>query len=375
MTSLIDHLDDHTTVDYKTLDGSLPISFDVYFPSLEDAPKEDVRLLPTVIYFHAGGLTVGSRESWFPNWLQKRVNSLGFVFISADYQLLPPSTAHDIVKDIQDLFSFITRNEIKTGEVTFKADGDRIAVCGSSAGGLCAYLAVMNCRPKPKALVSLYGMGGNFFTPHYLTPKSGVFFRGREPLSPSDFESYLYPFTKGPLPRIADSPRAYHPQTYHIPNYPANERQFLPRLYLQLGIFIDYYTGMHEPSLSEGNDKDHEEGAGKGNHGAAGSPTIPTTTVEDYKQTIPSIYHSVFPQLADHRAWPPSLLLHGTADTAVPVEDSRNLLRLLKNAGVPVEIIELEGQEHSFDYQLNAEGLWKEQFDCVKEFLDKCLRS
>jgi hypothetical protein len=36
-----------------------------------------------------------------------RVIALGYAFGSADYQLLPPATAEDIVKDIQDVFSFL----------------------------------------------------------------------------------------------------------------------------------------------------------------------------------------------------------------------------------------------------------------------------
>jgi hypothetical protein len=92
-----------------------------------------------------------------------RVISLGYGFISADYQLLPPATAHDIVKDIQDAFSFITGNIIEDQNVRIKGDPDRLAVAGSSAGGLCAYLAAIHASPKPKALLSIYGMGGNFF--------------------------------------------------------------------------------------------------------------------------------------------------------------------------------------------------------------------
>lgn len=90
--------------------------------------------------------------------------SLGFIFISADYQLLPPATGHDIVKDLQDLFTFITETELSdASQNRYRVDPERIAVSGSSAGGLCTYLAAMHCSPRPKALISLYGMGGDFF--------------------------------------------------------------------------------------------------------------------------------------------------------------------------------------------------------------------
>lgn len=89
--------------------------------------------------------------------------SLGYAFISADYQLLPPATGHDIVQDIQDLFGFLSQTELSGHPYRFKINVNKIAVSGSSAGGLCAYLAATHCSPKPKAVVSMYGMGGNFF--------------------------------------------------------------------------------------------------------------------------------------------------------------------------------------------------------------------
>ncbi|KDR82927.1 hypothetical protein GALMADRAFT_859394 [Galerina marginata CBS 339.88] len=350
------------TMHYKNLQDSPPISLDVYFPSTDTEVGSigDASLIPAVIYFHGGGLTVGNRGSWFPAWLQKRVISLGYAFISADYRLIPPSTGHDIVKDIQDLFTFIKETEMKNGLRSFKVDPNKIAVSGSSAGGLCAYLAATHCVPKPKALVSIYGMGGNFFTSHYLKPKEEIFFRGRELLESSDFSEYLYPYTHGTLSPISDSPLAYHPQTYHIPGYPANKRMLLARLYLQLGTFLDYYTGMHSPSLSKLLlDILETEG---------------TPTVEDYKRLIPQGHRSIFPQLGVNRTWPATILLHGTADSAVPIEESRHMRQLLEDSQVPVELLEFSDKEHSFDYEPGAEEEWKEKFDGVKDFLHKWLR-
>lgn len=93
---------------------------------------------------------------------EDRVIDLGFVFISADYRLIPPSTGHDIIEDIRCLFRFLVSNEIKSGRFTIRVDPNRMAVSGSSAGGLCAYLAAMHCSPKPRAIFSIYGMGGDF---------------------------------------------------------------------------------------------------------------------------------------------------------------------------------------------------------------------
>jgi len=95
---------------------------------------------------------------------------------------MPPATGHDILNDIQDLWAFVTsgreiafpmsdKDPVTSQSQTFrfKIDADAIVVVGTSAGGLCAYLAAMHCdSPRPKAVISMYGMGGNLVV-------SGVF--------------------------------------------------------------------------------------------------------------------------------------------------------------------------------------------------------
>jgi len=72
---------DPVTLVYKTVsaskssleDGSteIPLRIDVYLPdsssSSDTSDSEDE--IPAVLYFHGGGLLVGDRKSWFPEWL------------------------------------------------------------------------------------------------------------------------------------------------------------------------------------------------------------------------------------------------------------------------------------------------------------------
>ncbi|KAG6868257.1 hypothetical protein C0993_005748 [Termitomyces sp. T159_Od127] len=374
------------TLVYKQVSDHLSVidvHLDVYPPAFVSV-NSTTPSVPTVIYFHGGGLTVGNRQSWFPTWLCNRTTKAGYAFISADYQLLPPATGHDIVQDIQDILRFVTSREFVSksngveGELKFWIDSEAIAVAGSSAGGLCAYLAAIHCvSPKPKAVVSMYGLGGDFFTPHYLSPKTQPFFRGREILDPRDFTEYLHynhePDTNSDpalrkfasLYRIADSALAYHPQTHHIPGYPANPRMLLPRLYLQLGVFIDYYTGAHENggiSIPLRNALASKPGSEASDDSLAEFDNLIRTLV-------PVQHHDLFPHLAASRDWPPTVLVHGTEDSAVPIWDSRHLVRRLKALGVDVELYEMKGREHSFDYETAAEELFGDVFDRVEAFL------
>lgn len=89
-----------------------------------------------------------------------RTTAAGLAFISADYRLLPPCTGHDVLKDVVDLFAFLATTPTLG---TLLLDGTRLAVAGVSAGGLCAFLAAIHANPRPRAVLSLYGPGGDFF--------------------------------------------------------------------------------------------------------------------------------------------------------------------------------------------------------------------
>jgi dipeptidyl aminopeptidase/acylaminoacyl peptidase len=48
-------------------------------------------------------------------------------------------------------------------------------------------------------------------------------------------------------------------------------------------------------------------------------------------------------------AAPPFLLIHGTADTVVPYAQSEVLTQALANAGVPAQLVPIEGADHIFN--------------------------
>ncbi len=52
-----------------------------------------------------------------------------------------------------------------------------------------------------------------------------------------------------------------------------------------------------------------------------------------------------------HRDMPPLLITHGTADTTIPVESSRSLVRCLETIGVDYWYIEIAGAVHSYHLQ------------------------
>lgn len=54
---------------------------------------------------------------------------------------------------------------------------------------------------------------------------------------------------------------------------------------------------------------------------------------------------------------PPFLIFHGTADPLVPVAQSREFAKVLRQAGAQVQYLEVPGGEHGFDIQETYEAL------------------
>ncbi|KAH9997436.1 Alpha/Beta hydrolase protein [Russula compacta] len=314
--------------------GDLILYIDVYPPITQTDGS-----VPALVYFHGGGMTVGDRASWFPAWLQKRTTAAGLVFISADYRLMPPSTGHEVLDDVVDLFAFVTRTQFPG---TAQIDGTCLAVAGSSAGGMCAFLAAIHVDPKPRAVLSIYGLGGDIFSPHFLSPKTEPFFLGLEILDRDDFPDFLHPASASLAPTAQSQP-AFFGDDCVTPGMPSNPRMQLARLWFQYGIYLDYWTGLHEPSISH-----------------------------TLRELLPKEAHHL-PATACHPRVAPRAVIHGSKDTAVPTQSSRAMHARLLDAKVETTLRILEGADHSFDLKHGAEKTYGGIFDEAVEFLRAAL--
>ena len=69
---------------------------------------------------------------------------------------------------------------------------------------------------------------------------------------------------------------------------------------------------------------------------------------------------------------PPFLFLHGTDDTTVPIEQSRAMVRKLREAGVKAEIYEAPGAAHGF---FNRPPHYEPTLQRMAVFLDEVFRA
>ncbi|KAI5478240.1 hydrolase [Pseudohyphozyma bogoriensis] len=294
------------------------------------APGEaEDHALPVLLYFHGGGLCSGEREN------NEDGLDAGFCVISAEYSLFHPASGHDIVEDVKDCVAWIA-NELnpKLGDGGQNIDPKRIVVSGSSAGGYLTYLAGLYAEPKPKALVPIYPMGGDYLTDRY--------YNGADSL-PYDIPLFT---SNSPFKAFCDLPST----ATHCATSPINCDD--PRLvyvwYLyQMGTLVDVLTG--------------EDGL---------SAKLKSLPESERGSAIPEKSRYLFPQLVADSTFPPTMVVHGTQDSAVPVTESRSFVQVLKGKGVDAKLVEFDG-EHGFD--TTAEGDMEEKRRVLGGVVPWCL--
>ncbi|MFN8635156.1 MAG: alpha/beta hydrolase [Chloroflexota bacterium] len=272
-----------TTHAYKHVDG-LAVELDLYRP---DAPSD---LLPVVVWIHGGALIMGSRTPVPPHLLALAESGQAAV-ASIDYRLAPPVTIPAIVEDLRDAFRWLQTDDARAAGL----NSARIAVCGASAGGYLTLMSGLVAEPKPRALVSYYGYGdvdADWYT-HPSEHYRRILPRYQRERTLADLRPGVV--TSPPDQAQADARRRY----YH---------------YLrQNGLWTREVTGV-EPSM------------GSPNGTPALDPFCPVRNVTP--------------------AYPPTMLIHGTADTDVPYDRSVAMARELERHGVQHELVTIPGAEH-----------------------------
>ncbi len=259
---------------------------------------------PVILWIHGGALIMGHRGN-LRAVQRDRYLEAGYAVASIDYRLAPETKLPAILEDIQDAYRWLRAE----GPKLFGIDPDRVAVVGHSAGGYLTLAAGYLFRPRVRALVSFYGYGDI----------AGDWYSRPDPFylkSPAVSKEEAYASVGTTVLSGASGP---------------NRRG---RFYLycrQQGLWP-------------------KEVAGRDPH------------------TEPEAFDAWCPARNVTGDYPPTLLLHGDADTDVPFAQSEQMARELERRHVLYEFVRVPGAPHGFDGNFQNPRA-AEAFEAVLAFL------
>ncbi len=241
-------------------------------------------VVPVVVWIHGGALINGHRQG-----ISRRIldyaRRRGFALVSIDYRLAPETRLPFILDDVKDAFTWMRTD----GAKRFHFDTDRIAVTGGSAGGYLTLATGYLIKPRPQTLVAFWGYG-DLVGPWYSRPSP----HPRHNRTKTTREE-AWQQVQGPP--VADS----------------RERKGNGGLFYvycrQMGLWPNNVSGWDPHSEPE-----------------RFFPYMPV------KNVTPN--------------WPPTLMIHGTADTDVPHEQSELMARQFTKHDVQHQLISIENGEH-----------------------------
>jgi acetyl esterase/lipase len=229
-----------------------------------------------------GGALIMGNRDGIPREIRQLCREQNYVLISLDYRLAPEIKLPAIIEDIQDAFRWIHTDGVRQ----FHVDPAKIVVSGGSAGGYLTMMTGICVEPRPRALVTYWGYG-DVDGPWYVTPSAH--YRQQPLISKED----AYRVVGGEVQTGSDSkPRG----TYY--------------LYLrQNGLWTREVTGF--------------------------DPDTDSARLDRYCPV-----RNITPQ------YPPILMIHGTADTDVPYQESADMDKELTKQGVAHEFVTVEKGGH-----------------------------
>lgn len=266
---------------------------------------------PAIFWIHGGALISGHRGNLRTEQLQRYIDS-GFVVVSIDYRLAPETKLPEILADVSDAWNWVQSK----GPAMFHIDPNRIGVVGHSAGGYLTLTCGYRLKPRPKALVPFYGYG-DIVADWYSKPDP---FYLKQP-AVSKEEAYS---------SVGTTPIANPSQQ--------NQRGKFYLYTRQQGLWPLLVAGV-DPAKNP----------------RAFDPWCPARNVT--------------------RDYPPTLLLHGDADTDVPFSQSEQMDRELTRAHVEHELIRVPNGPHGFDGRMSKDPAIAAIFDRAVEFLNVKLSS
>jgi acetyl esterase/lipase len=266
-------------------------------------------LRPAVLFIHGGGLIMGHRLM-LPSHLEA-IRRRGYSVVSIDHRFAPETKLPEIVGDVAAAWDWLRREAASLG-----IDRDRVAVLGHSGGGFLTLWSGFGLAPRPAAVVSIAGYG-RLATTEFTMP------------------SAFY----ATLPAVDESTARAAVGTRAISRSGAGDSmQFFAgrgAFYLycrQRGIWLAEVSGF------------------------------------DPRNADPFRAFEPIHNVTDD--YPPTMLLHGDADTEIDIAQAVAMQKALARRGVPHEFVRRQEWGHVFLYMPN-DPTAADAFERIGAFLDQ----
>jgi acetyl esterase/lipase len=271
----------------------------------------DTKMRPVVVSLHGGALIMGHREN-LSNPVKSFAHTNGYVLASFDYRLAPETKLPAILEDIEDAFRWLRRE----GAKQFHMDPDRVAVTGGSAGGYLTLATGHRVQPRPRVLLAFFGYG-DLIGDWYATP----------------------------------SPHSRH-----------NQRKITAE---------EAWQQVSGPAVADARDRKGDGGIfynfcrQTGNWPKAVAGWDPRSESEKFFPFMP--VKNVTAQ------YPPTVLIHGTADTDVPFAQSQMMAEEFRKHGVAFQFHQIDKAEHGLSggNRSEIEEAQRKAFEFVKLYLER----
>lgn len=252
-----------------------------------DVYGSDPSLRKPVILWIHGGALIWGSRAAPPEWLNPHGR---YVVVSIDYRLAPETKLPAIIEDLRDAHLWL----YKRGPELFRIDPERIAVTGQSAGGYLTLMSGFGVTPRPRVLLALSGYG-DITGPWYSRP--------------SPF------YQKQALVSKEEASRSVGVACISAPSAEDDRGRYKFYLYCrQQGVWPQEVAG-HHPDFE------------------------------------PRWFDSFCPVRNVSPDYPPTVLIHGTADDDVPFDESVHMERKLSEVKVKHAFLRVPHGSHC---------LWKE---------------
>ncbi len=278
-------------------------------------PAKSEGSAPVILWIHGGSFISGCRKKFSTtreNHLRGFLSD-GYTVVAIDYRLAPETTLPGICQDVIDAYNWITSQ----GPELFQVDPGNIAVVGYSAGGFLALHCGYRAITKPRAIVSVSGYG--------------------DVLGGWSSEPFFYENDYAE-PTFAEIEKFIRTTAVTSSKGCAAERARIREFLRRTGTWAEGVCGVD-----------------------------PTKDPERFKSISP--LYNIAPD------YPPTLLVHGEADTNVPFQQSVKLAKELKRYSISYKLISIPHGVHGFETKMAADPNVKESFKEILNFLKKYLQT